>query len=68
MFQLIATIATVACILWMSALQPAHASLKTGLTSSFAQPNAGAMLSAAGKLPEGFDFSETGREAQAPAR
>jgi len=63
MFQLIATTLTVACILWMAALQPAHASLKPGLASGFAQPNAGAALSAAAKLAEGFDFSETGREA-----
>ena len=63
MFQLIATTVTIGCLLWMTALQPAHAALKQGpigtATTAIAQPNYGAVLSAAAKLPESFDFSET---------
>lgn len=61
MFQLLATTATVACLLWMTALQPAQAALTRApaATAAMAQPNYGATLSAAAKLPESFDFSET---------
>jgi hypothetical protein len=61
MFQLIATTVTVGCLLWMTAVQPAHASLKQGPTTTISQPNFGATLSVAAKLPEGFDFAEAGR-------